>query len=70
MYCKVDGLSKDVVNAQVKQHLRKAGEYIELVGESGTVWGAVRFEIYAVCALYLDGNIYSGYFFNIVTVGA
>ena len=37
----VDGLSIKPVKAQVEKECKKGGDYIELVGESGTVWGAV-----------------------------
>jgi len=36
----VDGLNIKDVKANVERECKKGGDYIELVGESGTVWGA------------------------------
>jgi len=44
----VDGLGIKKVKALFKKNCKKGGDWIELVGTSGTVWGAVRTHILTV----------------------
>ena len=36
----IDGLTKEVVKQQVDGKLNQAGDFVDLVGDSGKIWGA------------------------------